>query len=124
MGSHTVVCGAIFAFTEVKLVNIRTSFLSGRLTVYLAGELDHHEARCTIREIDELLDEYLPRDCVLDLNGLSFMDSSGIAVIIRLNQRMKSLGGRMWIENPAKQPLRVLDAAGIDRLVPVATGKS
>ena len=72
----------------------------------------------------ELLDEYLPRDCVLDLNGLSFMDSSGIAVIIRLNQRMKSLGGRMWIENPAKQPLRVLDAAGIDRLVPVATGKS
>ena len=77
-----------------------------------------------MREIDELLDEYLPRDCVLDLNGLSFMDSSGIAVIIRLNQRMKSLGGRMWIENPAKQPLRVLDAAGIDRLVPVATGKS
>lgn len=105
-------------------MNIRTSFLSGRLTIYLAGELDHHEARCTIREIDELLDEYLPRDCVLDLNGLSFMDSSGIAVIIRLNQRMKSLGGRMWIENPAKQPLRVLDAAGIDRLVPVATGKS
>ena len=123
MVSHTQVCGTIFVFQEVNLVNIRTSFLSGRLTIYLAGELDHHEARCTIRRIDELLDEYLPRDCVLDLKGLSFMDSSGIAVIIRLNQRMKSLGGRMWIENPAKQPLRVIDAAGIDRLVPVATSK-
>ena len=93
MASHTVVCGAIFAFTEVKLVNIRTSFLSGRLTVYLAGELDHHEARCTIREIDELLDEYLPRDCVLDLNGLSFMDSSGIAVVMRAQRRMRALDG-------------------------------
>lgn len=104
-------------------MEIRTTYLSGRLTLYLTGELDHHEARCAIRTIDELMDEYLPRDCVLDLNGLSFMDSSGIAVIIKLNQRMKSLGGRMWVENPAKQPLRVIDASGIDRLVPVAISK-
>ena len=104
-------------------MDIRTTYLSGRLTLYLTGELDHHEARCAIRTIDELMDEYLPRDCVLDLNGLSFMDSSGIAVIINLNQRMKSLGGRMWVENPAKQPLRVIDASGIDRLVPVAISK-
>ena len=104
-------------------MDIRTTYLSGRLTLYLTGELDHHEARCAIRTIDELMDEYLPRDCVLDLNGLSFMDSSGIAVIIKLNQRMKSLGGRMWVENPAKQPLRVIDASGIDRLVPVAMSK-
>ncbi len=104
-------------------MDIRTTYLSGRLTLYLTGELDHHEARCAIRTIDELMDEYLPRDCVLDLNGLSFMDSSGIAVIIKLNQRMKSLGGRMWVENPTKQPLRVIDASGIDRLVPVAISK-
>ena len=104
-------------------MDIRTTYLSGRLTLYLTGELDHHEARCAIRTIDELMDEYLPRDCVLDLNGLSFMESSGIAVIIKLNQRMKSLGGRMWVENPAKQPLRVIDASGIDRLVPVAISK-
>ena len=105
------------------MMNISTAFAAGRLTIYLAGELDHHEARGAIRSIDELLDEYLPRDCVLDMSGLSFMDSSGIALIIRMSRRMKNLGGRAWIENPAKQPLRVLDASGIDRLVPVATVK-
>ena len=105
------------------MMNISTAFAAGRLTIYLAGELDHHEARGAIRSIDELLDEYLPRDCVLDMSGLSFMDSSGIAVIIRMSRRMKNLGGRAWIENPAKQPLRVIDASGIDRLVPVATVK-
>lgn len=104
-------------------MNISTAFSAGRLTIYLTGELDHHEARCTIRAIDELLDEYLPRDCVLDLSGLNFMDSSGIAVIIRISRRMKTLGGRVWIENPAKQPQRVIDASGIDRLVPVAISK-
>lgn len=105
------------------MMNISTAFAAGRLTSYLAGELDHHEARGAIRSIDELLDEYLPRDCVLDMSGLSFMDSSGIALIIRMSRRMKNLGGRAWIENPAKQPLRVIDASGIDRLVPVATVK-
>ena len=105
------------------MMNISTAFAAGRLTIYLAGELDHHEARGAIRSIDELLDEYLPRDCVLDMSGLSFMDSSGIALLIRMSRRMKNLGGRAWIENPAKQPLRVIDASGIDRLVPVATVK-
>ena len=105
------------------MMNISTAFAAGRLTIYLAGELDHHEARGAIRSIDELLDEYLPRDCVLDMSGLSFMDSSGIALIIRMSRRMKNLGGRAWIKNPAKQPLRVIDASGIDRLVPVATVK-
>ena len=104
-------------------MNISTAFSSGRLTIFLSGELDHHEARCTLNTIDELLDEYLPGDCVLDMAGLTFMDSSGIAVIIRTSRRMKALGGRVWIENPAKQALRVIDASGIDRLVPVATGK-
>ena len=103
------------------MMNISTAFSAGRLTIYIAGELDHHEARGAIHSIDELLDEYLPRDCVLDMSGLSFMDSSGIALIIRMSRRMKTLGGRAWIENPAKQPLRVIDASGIDRLVPVAT---
>ena len=104
-------------------MNISTAFSAGRLTVYLTGELDHHAARCAIHTIDELLDEYLPRDCALDMSGLSFMDSSGIAVIIRVSRRMKNLGGRAWIENPARQPQRVLDASGIDRLVPVALGR-
>jgi stage II sporulation protein AA (anti-sigma F factor antagonist) len=104
-------------------MNINTAYNAGRLTLYLSGELDHHEARTTIRSIEELMDEYMPRDCVLDMSELSFMDSSGIAVIIRVSRRMKTLGGRAWIENPAKQPQRVIEAAGIDRLVTVALAK-
>lgn len=101
-------------------MKISTSYDMGRLTVYLSGELDHHEAKSTVETINELLDEYMPRDCVLELSELSFMDSSGIAIIIRLNNRMKIIGGKLWIENPSRQPMRVLDASGIDRLVTVA----
>ena len=104
-------------------MNISAVYEAGRLTLYLAGELDHHEARNTMRLIEELMDEYMPRDCALNMSGLSFMDSSGIAIIIKVSRRMKSLGGRTWIENPARQPQRVIDASGIDRLVPVAISR-
>ncbi len=104
-------------------VNISTSFQSGRLTIYLSGELDHHEARQALRVLDALLDDELPRGCALDLSALSFMDSSGVALIVRLQRRMAELGGRVWVENPARQPRRVIDASGVDRLVPVAMTK-
>ncbi len=104
-------------------MNISAAFEAGRLTLYLAGELDHHEARNTMRVIEELMDEYMPRDCALNMAGLNFMDSSGIAIIIKVSRRMKTLGGRTWIENPSRQPQRVIDASGIDRLVPVAISR-
>jgi len=104
-------------------MKISSAFISGRLTIYLSGELDHHEARRAIQSIDELMDDFMPRDCAIDMSDLAFMDSSGIALIIRVSRRMKEVGGRAWIENPSKQSLRVIDASGIDRLVPVALGR-
>ncbi len=103
-------------------MDIQTSYDAGRLTIYLIGELDHHEARSAMHRIEELLDEYIPRDCALNLAGLSFMDSSGIAVIINAVRRMKALGGRLTVEKPAPQPRKVLEASGIERLIAVAAG--
>ena len=91
------------------------------LTLRFAGELDHHAAREALLRAEEILERRLPRDCVLDLSSLRFMDSSGVAVILRLHKLMHDMGGRLRVENPASQPLRVLDISGIDRLVRICT---
>ena len=101
-------------------MKVLSAYQEGRLTVYLHGELDHHEVRQSMADIERLLDAYLPRDCVLDLTDLKFMDSSGIALILKLHRRMHERGGRAWVENAAQQPMRVIDASGIERLVAVA----
>ena len=101
-------------------MKVYSAYQEGRLTVYLQGELDHHGVKGSMESIERLLDQYLPRDCVLDLSGLNFMDSSGIALILKLHRRQRESGGRAWVENPAEQPARVIDASGIERLVTVA----
>ena len=101
-------------------MKVLSSYNDGRLTLFFQGELDHHEAAAALRRITRTLDDYLPRDCVLDLRGLSFMDSSGVALILRVARLMSETGGRAWVENAGRQPLKVLDASGIDRLVKIA----
>ena len=101
-------------------MKVYSAYQDGRLTVYLQGELDHHGVKDSMESIERLLDQYLPRDCALELSGLSFMDSSGIALILKLYRRQRQSGGRAWVENPAEQPMRVLEASGIERLIPIA----
>ena len=104
-------------------MSARIEYLKKEIRVVLDGEIDHHSASLIRISIDDAIIHKRPQTLILDFSKVSFMDSSGIAVIIRVSRRMKTLGGRAWIENPAKQPQRVIDAAGIDRLVPVALGK-
>ena len=103
-------------------MKVLSSYQEGRLTLYLKGELDHHEASAVLRQVSRTIDDYLPRDCVVDMEGLTFMDSSGIALILKIARLMAETGGRAWVENARNQPLKVIDASGIDRVINVSTG--
>lgn len=102
-------------------MKITSNFKENRLYIYLQGELDHHEAHSVMSRIEEILEDETPRDCVIDMSKVGFMDSSGIAVILKTYRRMNSMGGRLWIENVPEQPMRVLDASGIERLIKITT---
>ena len=98
-------------------MNIQTYLEAGKLRIYLTGELDHHAAGGLMTAISRKIEEILPRDCILDLERLTFMDSSGIAVVLKTYKRMNERGGRLWVENVPPQPMKVLDASGLDRLL-------
>ncbi len=97
-----------------------TSFLQdGQLTVALNGEIDHHRAKDYMRKIGEKIDAYVPGVCILDFQEVSFMDSSGIAIVINALRRMEQLGGRLRLQGLHEQPKKVLRAAGIEKIVEI-----
>ena len=55
---------------------------SGTLAAYLSGEIDHHAAQTLRREIDAQVDDRLPELLTLDFSGVTFMDSSGVGLIL------------------------------------------
>ena len=97
-----------------------TSFLQdGRLTVALTGEIDHHCAKSYISGIAAKIEAYTPDVCILDFRDVTFMDSSGIAVVINALRAMNQIEGRLVLSDISSQPLRVFRASGIDKLVDI-----
>lgn len=97
-----------------------TSFLQeGNLTVALTGEIDHHCAKQYIQTIAAKIEAYTPEKCVLDFSEVTFVDSSGIAVVINALRAMNQIEGRLMLTGIASQPMRVFRASGIDKLVEI-----
>ena len=68
-------------------------------------------------QLDDAIATRLPTRLVLDLSGVTFMDSSGIAVLLRALRQEQQLGGSLRVTNIPAQARRVLDAAGVGRLI-------
>lgn len=97
-----------------------TSFLdNGKLTVALTGEIDHHCAKGYIQAIGCKIEAYTPEICVLDFSEVTFVDSSGIAVVINALRCMTQIEGRLILSGIGSQPMRVFRASGIDKLVEI-----
>lgn len=100
-------------------MEINAKSVDRNLLLELSGEIDHHGAKSAMREMELAVDAALPKKLVLDMTGVTFMDSSGIALILRAQQRMRLLDGSLLVCHVPEQAKRVLDAAGIGRLVTI-----
>lgn len=87
-----------------------------KLTAYLSGEIDHHHAREIREAVDLAVRETLPPVVVLDFRRVTFMDSSGIGLIMGRAHLMEEYGGVLEIHNPSPQIRKVLRISGADRL--------
>ena len=97
-----------------------TSYLQdGHLTVVLTGEIDHHCAKSYINSITAKIEAYTPRLCTLDFQEVTFMDSSGIAVVINALRNMTRIQGKLELSGLNAQPLKVFRTSGIDKLVEI-----
>ncbi len=95
-----------------------TSYLQdGSLTVVLTGEIDHHCAKQHIQAITAKIEAYTPQICILDFHEVTFMDSSGIAVVINALRNMQKIDGHLALAGLNPQPMRVFRTSGVDKLV-------
>lgn len=87
-----------------------------KLTAFLGGEIDHHHAKELRETIDFAVRDALPPVVVLDFRGVTFMDSSGIGLIMGRSRLMEEYGGTLEIHNPPPHIRKVLRISGADRL--------
>ncbi|WP_051588980.1 anti-sigma factor antagonist [Ruminococcus sp. NK3A76] len=89
------------------------------LSVFLSGELDHHNARPIREHTDIAIEKYRPALLVLDFSKVTFMDSSGIGLIMGRFKRMTELGSDILIANPSPAIRKLIGLASVERVVRV-----
>lgn len=97
-------------------MGLKTAFSEDVLTVWLCGELDHHTARTLREQIDDTAERIRPRELWLNFSGVSFMDSSGVGLIMGRYRLMLGMGGRLCLQEVPEQLKKMMKLAGLDRL--------
>ena len=98
---------------------IRTREEHGVLTVSLSGEIDHASARTIMLTVDREVARHAPTALRVDMSAVTFMDSSGIAVILRCWRRAQESRTAMEVVSVPRQPWKVFSAAGLPDIIPM-----
>ncbi len=86
------------------------------VTARLIGELDHHSAKGMREAIDNAVDLNMPSLLVLDFGEISFMDSSGIGLVMGRFRNISKLGAELHIIGASAPIHKMLKLAGIEKL--------
>lgn len=93
--------------------------LDEAVTVVVAGELDHCAAPQVRRMLDDLLSDASVTRLVLDLENLTFMDSSGIGVLLGRLRTLQSRGGTLGVKNMQPQVEKLFRLSGLHQVIDV-----
>ncbi|MEW9095100.1 MAG: anti-sigma F factor antagonist [Clostridiaceae bacterium] len=90
-----------------------------KLLVYMMGELDHHSAEEVRTKIDDRLSREDIKKLIMDFSGVSFMDSSGIGVVIGRYKKLSHNKGKVCITNVTDSVKRVFELSGMFKIIKV-----
>lgn len=90
-----------------------------KLVVLLTKELDHHNATLIKEQIDLFILSGGIRDVVFDFEETTFMDSSGIGVILGRYRMLNPISGNVYVKNMNKEIQRIFLISGLHKLVEI-----
>ena len=89
------------------------------LVLEITEEIDHHVAEKIRRVADNEITRYMPRKVIFDFGGITFMDSSGIGMVLGRYKMIKMLGGTMELKNVSQSVKKIFDMSGITKICPI-----
>ncbi len=92
------------------------------LTARLQGELDHHAAAPIREQIDAAIESARPTLVIIDFSDLTFMDSSGIGLVMGRSNAAKAVGAQLHVCNMSAPIYKVMKLSGLDRIAVIEKG--
>lgn len=106
--------------SNASLLRVRVSRAGERAVVLLEGELDLASGSSLRTRLATLVNENPPpRQVVVDLSQLDFVDASGISVLIAAHKSLARRGGELVLRHPSRPARRVLTLLQLESVLRV-----
>ncbi len=100
-------------------MEIKYAQSKGKLYIYLSGELDEYTARYAKSEIESAIASSGNISCVVfNFSKTTFMDSTGIGVLLGRYKILKKVGIPIYIQSPSVSINKILQISGIYEIMP------
>lgn len=103
---------------------LETRVCDGYLMALVSGEIDLSVADELRSRLDNQLEASGLKKLVLDLSNVSFIDSSGLGVILGRYKKLQNIGGKIVIIGASPTVKRILELSGIMRIIEVSDDRS
>ena len=103
-------------------MSVRINVKGEVVSAYLEGELDHHNAAEMRTAIDTAIELNMPSLLILDFSGVTFMDSSGIGLVMGRFRNLQRTGAELHVTGTSPQIYKVMKLSGIERLAKLDIG--
>ena len=94
-------------------LSLRTTGTNGTRVVFVGGELD----MATASELEDFLADLDGHDLIVDIGGLSFIDSSGFSRLVAAHERLERRGNRLTIRKASPTATRAFAVLGLDQVL-------
>lgn len=98
-------------------MSVKLEICENTVTALLSGEIDHHNAPEIRERIDECVIKKQPDKLVLDFEKVSFMDSSGIGLVMGRYRLVQDKGCKIAVMNLSQHAFKVMKLAGLEKIV-------
>ena len=89
------------------------------LVFKITDEIDDCSVQKIRRKADYEIERYMPRKVIFDFDSVTFMDSSGIGLLIGRYKFTNMLGGKLEVANLTQNVKKIFEMSGILKLIPV-----
>lgn len=99
-------------------MNLNFRYIGDNLLVELSGDIDEFASRALRTELDKLIESPRIRCMTLDMGAVTFVDSTGLGLIIGRYKNLRARGAELVLKNVPPQVDRVFRTSGVYTIAP------
>ena len=98
---------------------VKHNLVNNDLYLYFYGEIDEHGVSNQRAKIDKLIDENaFVKSVIFNFENVSFMDSTGIGMLIGRYKKIKSYNIAAFVQNPTSNVQKIMQISGLYKILP------